>query len=314
MKNLWSKKGPRVLAVVLGCLALTLALGAGGRLARPEREGAEEDKFVGFHLVFEAIMDRNLSDEEREYWVEYGEETLDTEGFGSFSIPREILIGRYDEETGQYLFPGKEGVNCFLVAREMEGGGSFYTGHSGLADAQISVGDQESSVSGTVYMGDMAPGHESPEYGYSMTAYRVYQMKDGTVYLDGSGNGYAGEGDMTATTEESWTETVNGEEKTTSLKVSFTVKWVERLQEVSVTWFDREDRPLEGRKLTMEEMGAEGLTLERPQWAQWALVTETDENGAVKRTAYTLEEEGVSHRLIRLDERGLGTPVYLTLA
>ena len=28
MKNLWSKKGPRVLAVVLGCLALTLALGA----------------------------------------------------------------------------------------------------------------------------------------------------------------------------------------------------------------------------------------------------------------------------------------------
>ena len=280
MKNLWSKKGPRVLAVVLGCLALTLALGAGGRLARPEREGAEEDKFVGFHLVFEAIMDRNLSEEEQSYWV----------------------------------VPGKEGVNCFLVAREMEGGGSFYTGHSGLADAQISVGDQESSVSGTVYMGDMAPGHESPEYGYSMTAYRVYQMKDGTVYLDGSGNGYAGEGDMTATTEESWTETVNGEEKTTSLKVSFTVKWVERLQEVSVTWFDREDRPLEGRKLTMEEMGAEGLTLERPQGAQWALVTETDENGAVKRTAYTLEEEGVSHRLIRLDERGLGTPVYLTLA
>ncbi len=312
MKNLWSKKWPRVLGVVLACGVLTLLLGAGGKLARPEREGAEEDKFIGFQLVFEAIMDRPLSDEERSYWVEYGEETLDTGSFGSFSIPRKILIGRYDEETGKYVFPGKEGVNCFLTTRIGENGEPVYTGYTDLADAQVKVGDQENSLSGTVYMGDMAPGHQSPEYGYSMTAYRVYQMKDGTVYLDGSGNGYAGEGDMTASTEESYTETVNGEERTTSLKVSFTVEWVERVNEVSVTWFDGEDRPLESRTLTLEEVG-EGLTLERPQGAQWALVAETDENGAVRRTCHTLGEEGVSHRLVRLDERGMGTLTYLTL-
>ena len=312
MRDLWSKKRYRVLAVVLACGVLTLTLGAGGKLAQPEREGAEEDRFIGFQLVFEAIMDRNLSDEEREYWVEYGEETLDAGSFGSFSIPREILIGQYDQQSGQYIFPGKEGINCFLTTRTGEDGEQSYTGYSGLADAHIKVGDRENSLSGTVYMGDMAPGHESPEYGYSMTAYRVYEMADGTVYLDGSGNGYAGEGDMTASTEESWTETVNGEEKTTSLEVSFTVEWVERLHEVSVTWFDGEDRPLEGRKLTMEEVG-EGLALERPQGAQWAVVEENYEAGSVRRTSYTLGEEETCHRLVRLDERGMGSVVYLTL-
>ena len=312
MKNLWQKKWSRALAMVLALGVLTLLLGADGKLAQPERVGAEEDKFVGFQLVYEAIMDRSPSDEERSNWVEYGEEKLDAGSFGSISIPRKILIGQYDEQTGRYLFSGKEGVNCFLITRTGAYGEEIYTGYTDLADAHVKVGDGETSLSGTVYMGDMAPGHESPEYGYSMTAYRVYQMKDGTVYLDGSGNGYAGKGGMTASTKESYTETMNGEEQTTSLEVSFTVEWVERIKEVSVAWFDRENRPLGERVLTLEDMG-EGITLPRPQGAAWAVVVETGEEGEIARTAYTLSEEKVNHRLVLLDQRGMGQVVYLTL-
>lgn len=313
MKNLWSKKWPRVLAVVLCCGGLVLLLGAAGKLAQPERKAVEEDKFIGFHLVYEAIMERTTSDEEDSYWVEYGEETLDAGSFGSISIPRKILIGQYNEETGQYVFPGKEGTNCFLTTRIGENGEQTYTGYANLVDAHIKVGDGEESLSGTVYMGDMAQDHECPEYGYSMTAYRVYQMKDGTVYLDGSGNGYAGEGDFTSTAKESYTETVDGEEQTTSLEVSFTVEWVERVEEVSVAWFDGANKLLEERLISLEELKQENLTLERPQGAAWALVAETGEAGEVGRSVYTLGEEGAAHRIVLLDERGMGTVTYLTL-
>ena len=313
MKNLWSKKWPRVLGMVLACGVLTLLLGAGGKLAQPERKAVEEDKFVGFQLVYEAIMNRTPSDEERSNWVEYGEEELDAGSFGSISIPRKILIGQYNEETGQYVFPGKEGINCFLTTRIGADGEQIYTGYANLVDAHIKVGDGEESLSGTVYMGDMARDHESPEYGYSMTAYRVYQMKDGTVYLDGSGNGYAGEGDFTSTAKESYTETVDGEEQTTSLEVSFTVKWVERIKEVSVAWFDGANKLLGERLVSLEELKQQDLTLERPQGAVWAMVAETGEAGEIGRAAYTLGEEGVSHRLVLLDERGMGTVTYLTL-
>ena len=45
----------------------------------------------------------------------------------------------------------------------------------------------------------------------------------------------------------------------------------------------------------------------------WALVEETDRLGAVKRSAYTLGEEEAYHRLVQLDERGMGRVTFLTL-
>ena len=58
----------------------------------------------------------------------------------------------------------------------------------------------------------------------------------------------------------------------------------------------------------------EGLTLEAPGGAAWALVEEKDHLSAVKRTVYTLDrEEAAAHRLVLLDDRGLGRIVYLTM-
>lgn len=317
MKKLWSKKWPKVLAVVLACVALAYALDAtGGKMAQPERVGPEEDTFVGFHMVFER-MPQEGEGMYRDYsnWVEYGQgDQVKVEGFGTFHLPRQILIGEYDEAERQYVFPGLEGINCFLMVRN-ENGGESYTGYTGLADAHIKVGDQENSLSGTVYFGppEDDTNWNTENYDYGWTAYRVYQMDDGTVYLDGSGDSYGGVGGVTVTKKESHTETVDGEETTASFEVSVSMTSVERIQEVLVTWFDETDQPLENRSLTMEEIG-DGLTLNRPQGAVWAMVTETDRLGADKRTAYTLEEEETSHQLVQLDARGLGRLVYLTLA
>lgn len=315
MKNLWSKKWPRVLAVVLCCGGLVLLLGAASKLAQPERKAVEEDKFIGFQLVFERLPG-DWEEITRDYsnWVEYGTEDIKLDGFGTVPFTKKILIGEYDEAKSRYVFPGREGFNCFCAVRDLEGG-KHYTGYTDMADVHTKVGDTETSISGTVYFGPPVndTSWNTENYDYGWTAYRVYQRKDGTVYLDGSGNGYAGEGDFTSTAKESYTETVDGEEQTTSLEVSFTVEWVERVEEVSVAWFDGANKLLEERLISQEELKQENLTLERPQGAAWAMVAETGEAGEVGRSAYTLGEDGIDHRLVLLDERGMGTVTYLTL-
>ena len=53
--------------------ALLLLDLSGGVLAHPEQPGTEQDRFVGFHLVYEPAPlpgeERNIEDE---HWVEYG--------------------------------------------------------------------------------------------------------------------------------------------------------------------------------------------------------------------------------------------------
>ena len=316
MKNLWSKKWPRVLVVVLVCAALALAVdAAGGTLAQPEREAVEEDKFIGYQLVFERIPGE-WEEITRDYsgWVEYGTENVELGGLGTVSFVRKILIGEYDEAKSRYVFPGREGFNCFCAVRDLEGG-QHYTGYTDMADVHTKVGDTETSISGTVYFGPPldATNWNTENYDYGWTAYPVYQMKDGTVYLGDGGNSYGGMGGFTISTKTAYTETVDGEEQTTSFEVSVTMEAVERVQEFAVAWFDGENRPVGEQTIPMEQLGEEGLTLERPQGAVWALVEETDRLGAVKRSAYTLGEDGVDHRLVRLDERGMGRVTFLTL-
>ncbi|MGO5022477.1 hypothetical protein ACTQ4E_05200 [Lawsonibacter sp. LCP25S3_G6] len=316
MKNLWNKKWPRVLLVVLICGVLALAVDAtGGKLAQPERKAVEEDKFIGYQLVFERLPGE-WEEITRDYsgWVDYGPDYVKVDGLGTVAFSKKILIGEYDEAKSRYVFPGREGFNCFCAVQDLEGG-KHYTGYTDMADVHTKVGDMETSVSGTVYFGPPvdATSWNTENYDYGWTAYPVYQMKDGTVYLEDGGNSYGGIGGFTVSTKTAYTETVDGEEQTTSFEVSVSMESVERVREFSVTWFDGANQQVMEHTIPMEEIGEEGLTLERPQRAVWVLVSETDRLGAVKRSAYTLGEEGASHRLVRLDERGMGRVTYLTL-
>lgn len=109
------------------------------------------------------------------------------------------------------------------------------------------------------------------EFDYCWTAYQVYQMEDGTVYLDGSGNSYGGMGGFTTKVTDTQTKTADGEEEIFSFTAEVTMESVERVTELEVRWYGEEEL-LDRRTLTMEEVG-EGLSLERPQGAVWALVT-----------------------------------------
>ena len=318
MKKLWTKGRIGAAAVLTACFLAALAASASGsRLARPEREDPGEDRFIGFHMVLEKMPKEGEEiPVDQSQWVEYGTERLAVEGLGTLPFPRMILIGSFtDDPSGQdYEFPGLPGLNCFLAEEELEGGGTRYAGTSGLADAHIKVGGEEESISGTVYFGPPLDDRNwnTENYDYGWTAYRVYQMEDGTVYLDGGGNSYGGMGGFTTKVTDTQTKTADGEEEIFSFTAEVTMESVERVTELEVRWYGEEEL-LDRRTLTMEEVG-EGLSLERPQGAVWALVTQRDRTGDTERSVYTLgTEAGASHQLVRLDERGMGRVVYLNL-
>lgn len=320
MRQMWSKKWIQTGVVLLSCLGIcTLAVFSQpyGRLAQPEKTGPDSDRFIGFHLVYERMPQEGEEiPVDETHWVEYGTQTMEAEGLGALEFPRKILVGSFtgDPNGQDYQFAGLPGLNCFLTEKEMEGGGKQYAGTSGLADAHIKVGDEGNSLSGTAYFGPPVDDRNwnTENFDYGWTAYRVYQMEDGTVYLDGSGNSYGGMGGFTVKESVEEKQNVSGEEETRTFSVEFTLESVERTLETVVSWFDGEDRCLEKRILTMEEIG-EGYTLPRPEGSEWALVSVVDRQGTVERAAYTLGENGAAHRLVRLDERGMGRVVYLTL-
>ena len=322
-REIWVLTGLLVVVGLFWALDLT-----GGRLVRPERQG-QDDRWVGFHVVYEPMppsMDEveanpeAYPEEDRTHWVEYGSQDLAVEGFGTLAIPREILIGEYQEETGEYSFPGLEGHNAFLVAQTQEDGSQVWGGSYDLADARVKVGGAEQSLSGTIYCGPPVGAGEDwaervPDYVWR--AYNVFQMADGTVYLDGSGNSYGGTiGGMSFSSNATETTTVNGESETTSLTVEVKVENVARLKSVAVKVFDEADQVMQQQEFIPEE--AENAHVSVPAECAWVLVEEQYEDGTAKRTAYSLNDweyqEEIAHSLVLLDQRGMGQAVSLLLA
>ena len=272
------------------CGVLALLLGNSvGSLARPERL-AGQDRRIGFQLVYEEIQPPD----------------------------RSVVVGEYDAEEDRYVFPGREGLNCFLALRAGPDGETDFSGWSDMVGAEVSLdvspGGGEQTLSGTFYKGPILEGHESRSgLGYALTAYWVYQAQDGTVYLSGEQRGFGGDGGVTVSMEEVTDWVIGGSRRTDRLAVEFSIQWAERTEQVEVVWYDGADSPLARRALTMEEIG-DGLALERPEGAVWALVTVTDRRGGVERAAYTLDGPiGAFHRLIQLDERGSGRVADLEL-
>lgn len=301
---------------ILGVLAALLVLAGvvdatGGRLAQPERQGPEEDTWIGCFLAWERLPGEGEEIPlDREGWVEYGSESVDVSGLGSISFPREILIGQYQEEEG-FTFPGLEGYCAFLAQVKQEDGSTVLTGNQ-LMNGKTNVGDTNNSVGGTIYYGLPEGETEWPEDGpeYVWTAYDVFQMPDGTVYLDGSGNSYGGAGGMTITEEQTSTETINGE--TTSVTMSVEVKFetAVRLQEVRVKQFDASDRVTEEAVFPVGEL-EEDTTVTLAEETHWLVVEEYGEDGTVTRTVYDAQEVAgmgeLFHSLVVLDDRGMGS-------
>ena len=83
MRNKW-------LCLLLAA-ALT-ALTAGCSLARPEREAAQEDRWIGFYVVYNPPGSYDNSFSSNPHLTELGTESLDAGKYGSLTIPREVLL------------------------------------------------------------------------------------------------------------------------------------------------------------------------------------------------------------------------------
>lgn len=102
--------------------ALLLLDLCGGVLAHPEQPGTEQDRFVGFHLVYEPAPlpgeERNIEDE---HWVEYGTQTLDG---GTLRLLREdtLTAGEAMDLGGTWTLPWAEGAAYTLAVKHNSDG------------------------------------------------------------------------------------------------------------------------------------------------------------------------------------------------
>lgn len=303
-------------------LLLFILLDATGcQLAQPEKTGPETDEFIGFHLVQERFVPVEGPDgeewsmiegsDDRSHWVEYGTEDMELEGFGTVAFPRQILIGTYNEETGRYDFSGKDGYNCFLAVRTGENGERYINGYTDMTETSLHMKatdeGEENILKAALYV---EPNTSEGGPDTFLTAYRVFQMKDGTVYLDGTGNSYGGAG-FTINERAEYTTKVNGKVTKQVLDIEFSLKDAERLERVDVIWFGENDEILAQEQLPLEKLEGEYI-LTPPEGAAWAMIRETGENGTVKRTASTPDYSGwATHKLIQLDDIGVGHTVWL---
>ena len=295
--------------------ALAALLLAGCSLAQPERESEQGDRWVGFYVMPE---DRG-SFYDNPNLTEYGTDSIDTEEFGALAFSREVLFAVKDG-AGNYTFPGLEGGwSLFMLNGTAPDGGSYTEVVSNMAPGEdgtrINVTDAgtEDIFSGTIYYGPPLGDDDWDEYEDRgiWTAYRVFQAADGGIYLDGSGNGYAG-GGSTFTETRTYTYAENGETvKEDKMTATVKLQPIPRLEKLVVTQFDENNAILQADDLNLENDCPELRCL--PETA-WVLVEETSAKGTERAVYEPPEgEDPVAHDFVLLDDEGLGRMGYLNI-
>ena len=256
------------------CLMLT-----GCALAQPERELPKEDRWVGFHVVYEHWdMDAEVPDEngmvetpslDRTHWTEYGTEEFSLEGMGNVTFAQEVLFAEYDEASNEFIFPGAEGQNAFAVTR-----GDITVGHHGLEQLHLTYGgDALTKLGGTIYY--QYGGEE--QY---VTLYRVYETPDGRVYLNGDGNSFGGAGGFGATEKEEYATTINGEVETVSFEVALDIEALHPVVSVEIVEFDGNNRAIEAHEY---DGTFDNYDIKLAKNTAWMMIIETDDEGVRTR-------------------------------
>ena len=281
-------KKTKLFAGILAAVLLVVALDV--KLAQPERHQRQQDNFIGFFLAYEpAPQPGSEIETDRSHWEEYGSESMHIDGLGSVNFPTYILKAERDGD--QYTFPGMEGYNCFLAYYTDEYGEQYTRGYEDMAECEVHINETDSIshiLSGTVYFGPPLDDSSwnTENFDYMWTAYRVYQMEDETVYIDGTGNSYGGVGGFGFSEKSERTTTINGERTTESLKVSVQIDSIHRLETVTIQQYDNNDQLLRTDVLTAEQAAAlngGALELILEETTAYAVVIETDVEGNSQR-------------------------------
>ena len=245
------------------CLLLAVVLTAltGCSLAQPEQEAAAEDRWIGLYVVYSPPGTYNDFNSNPNL-VEMGTESLDTGTYGSLTIPREVLLGKEDPDTGNISFPGLEGYSLFIRHTQEDYGpvtqvvSNMSPSEEGTTINSSDEGTAE-TASGVIWWGpplDAPADWDSYEDAGIWHAYNVFETADGQVYLDGSGNSYGGGGSgMGFSSDASYTYTENGESRTDSVSVSVSVKYTPRLTALRVVEFDGDNGVVNTTSLPLTE-------------------------------------------------------------
>lgn len=308
-------KKSKLLLWILAALLL-----AGCSLAQPEQEAEQEDRFVGFYVVRENEERNGGGFYNNPHLIEYGSNTVELDGYGSFNVPDMVLFAEEDA-VGNPVFPDLEGYSLYILNGTYADGSGYTKVVSNMAPGEagpnITVTDEgtENILSGTVYEGPPLGDEDWDAYEDRniWIAYRVYQTSDGRAYLDGGGNSFTGGSGKTGYTEtQTYTYAENGEtKKTDTIKVSLSLQMIPRLEKLVVTQFGENNAILQSDDLNLQNDRPELHCL--PETA-WVLVEEVSSEGT-ERTVYDPPEgeDPVTHDYVPLDDEGLGHMAYLNI-
>lgn len=314
-------KKSRLLLWILAVLLL-----AGCSLARPEKDANQEDRWAGFYVVPTLGYSGGFYD--NPLLEEYGSSQVETDQFGTLTFPQEVLFA-VEDKAGNYTFPGMEKGYSLFIYRKYGVGEPDHKGRDyavgitsnmapGEENPQFSYTDEGifETASGVIYYGPPLDITDWDAYENRVvwTAYRVFQTTDGRIYLDGSGNSYAGGGSSGSSFTETRTYTYgeNGETvKEDKVAVSVSLQMIPRLEKLIVTQFDKNNAILQSDELNLQIDRPEVRCL--PETA-WVLVEEVTSEGT-ERTVYDPPEgeDPAAHDYVLLDDEGLGHMAYLNI-
>ena len=286
----------RLLCLVLGAVLAALT---GCSLARPVREDAGADRWVGYYMVYQSQEEFTADPVSRR-------------------LSQEIVWGDWDEESRALTFPKLTGSALLVLGRE----GDRITVPSvtemspGPVESAVSSTEEGDSVtvSGTVWWGaplDAPADFDPQEDGGFWFSYPVYRTPAGAFYLDaditpcsyGSGGGPFRQGEYAYRDDE-------GKLRTDTLSMTVAARYTPRLTALRVVAFDKDNKVLSTTPLSLsKELPADTV----PTETAWVAVEEESADG-VKHTSYDLSQEGTAlHQVILLDEDGRGWGVDLTI-
>ena len=285
----------RMLCLVLASAMVVLT---GCALAKPVRESAGADRWVGYYMVYEP---------------------RDTVGSDAGSHrPRGIVWGEWDEAAGTITFPGLAGSALLVLGQEDEAVRmpSLTEMSSGPLMNQIGVSEQGHTymASGTVWWGpplDAPSDWDKQEDGGGWLPCLVYRTPAGGFYLDADAPFYSFSSGGSVFHQSDYTyRDDDGTLRTDTLSMTVAMEYTPRLTALRVVEFDEDNRPLRTTDLPLSEE-LPSVTV-GPDTA-WVTVEEESAEG-VQRTSYSLTEgEPVVHEVILLDEDGRGWGVDLTI-
>ena len=300
---------------ILWLFLCTLLL-SGCQLARPEAAESQEDRFCGYYVVpYARSSDGYWGDDfyDNPNLTAYGTDSVQLDGFGSFSFDREVLFA--DREAGGHriVFPGmSEGYSMIWYTYTDENGNHVNAFQTDMAPDEEGVNHkvtdegQEVSFGGVIYGGPPVGAPENwrefqPDTVW--TAYRVYETEDDRIYIDGTGNSFGNGSGISFWEEHTSSYSENGETvESFSITAKLSFREAPRLERLTVYQYGADNVLLRADDMPLQE-DIPPLTCQ--SGATWVVVEEVNPHG-VTHTAYDLTEEGVSHSVVILDDAGVG--------